>query len=259
VNGKTGVRNVRLNNAYPFFKEWLSNGGGHPYASNPNAALFCGMGRKNTGRRITREAMQAVYKNYKKIHFPKLLEDPTVPEEDKRKIRDLLKKPWNLYVRRHTAATEISKKLKDPVLVDQYMGWSHAGNTRQKYQHYYSDDGIEAMLLADGLPVEVSGAKNKGKNNKYILKPKQCPNCSESNKPDSKFCAQCKFVLSFDAFHEVTNEAEERTKEFQDLKKQMNEMIEEMANMHLVSNHFEELAERLEKEKMMSSEGREKR
>ena len=42
----------------------------------------------------------------------KLLEDPTVSEEDKLKIRDLLKKPWNPYVRRHTAATEISKSLK---------------------------------------------------------------------------------------------------------------------------------------------------
>ncbi|MDQ3872394.1 MAG: hypothetical protein M3258_02155, partial [Thermoproteota archaeon] len=59
-----------------------------------------------------------------------------VPEEDKRKIRGLLMKPWNPYVRRHTAATEISKSLKDSVLIDHYLGWSHAGNTRQKYQHY---------------------------------------------------------------------------------------------------------------------------
>ena len=86
------------------------------------------------------------------MHFPKLLEDPLAPEEDKRKIRDLLKKPWNPYVRKHTAATEISKVLKDSVLIDQYMGWSHSGNTRQKYQRYYADDYFDAMLLlADGL------------------------------------------------------------------------------------------------------------
>jgi hypothetical protein len=40
------------------------------------------------------------YDDYKKIDFPKLLEDPLVPEEDKRKIRDLLQKPWNPYLRR---------------------------------------------------------------------------------------------------------------------------------------------------------------
>lgn len=129
VNGKTGVRNVRLNNSYPFSKEWLSFG--HPFPSNPYAPLFCGIGKKNTGRRISREAMQAVYRNYKKNHFPKLLDDSTVPEEDKRKIKEMLQKPWNLYIRRHTAATEISKTLKDSVHLDQYMGWSHAGNTRQ--------------------------------------------------------------------------------------------------------------------------------
>jgi len=126
--------------------------------------------------------------------FPKLLEDPLVPEEDKRKIRDLLKKPWNPYVRRHTAATEISKLLKDSVLIDQYLGWSHAGNTRQRYQHYYADDSFDAMLAIDGLVTPNS--KSKVKN---LLKPKMCPNCDESNKPESKFCIKCKFVLSFDA------------------------------------------------------------
>jgi integrase/recombinase XerD len=32
------------------------------------------------------------------------------------------------------------------------------------------------------------------------LRPKQCPNCSEPNKPDSKFCAKCRMVLSYDAY-----------------------------------------------------------
>ena len=34
------------------------------------------------------------------IYFPKLLNDPTVPIEDRNKIQELLKKPWNLYIRR---------------------------------------------------------------------------------------------------------------------------------------------------------------
>jgi integrase/recombinase XerD len=154
-----------------------------------------------------------------------LLEDPLIPEEDKRKIRDLLRKPWNLYIRRHTAATEISKRLKDSVLIDQYMGWSHAGNTRQKYQHYYSDDGIDAMLLADGIPVNSTSSLGATKG---LLKPKICPNCEESNKPDSKFCVKCKFVLSFDLFNEVTNEAEETKKKLAKLEAQQQERFKEM-------------------------------
>jgi integrase len=69
VNGKTGVRNVRLNNSYPFLKEWLSMGH-HPFPSQLNAPLFCGMGKKNTGRKISIDAMQAVYEKYKKQHSP---------------------------------------------------------------------------------------------------------------------------------------------------------------------------------------------
>jgi integrase len=175
VNGKTGTRHVRLNNSYPRLKEWLSNGH-HPYPGNPNVALFCGQGTKNTGRHLAPQSIHIMYANYKKIHFPKLLRDPSVPEEDKQKISQLLKKPWNPYVRRHTAATEISKTLKDSVLIDQYMGWSHAGNTRQKYQHYYNDDSFDAMLtMMDGLK-PISPARNR-----TLLKPRLCPNCSEIN------------------------------------------------------------------------------
>jgi hypothetical protein len=74
------------------------------------------------------------------LHFRLLLDAPMVPEEDKRKIKELLKKPWNHYIRGHTVTTELSKGFKDSMLPDQYTAWSHSGNTRQKYQHYYADD-----------------------------------------------------------------------------------------------------------------------
>jgi hypothetical protein len=220
VNGKTGSRNVRLNNSYPRLKDWLTNG--HPFAGNPNTYLFCGSGRKNTGRSLTGHSINAIYERYKKIHFPKLLDDPLVPEEDKLKIRDLLKKRWNPYVRRHTAATEISKILKDSVLIDKYMGWSHKGNTRQKYQHYYNDDSFDAMLtMMDGLTVSHVDSRSSQRG---LLRPKQCPNCSESNKPESKFCSKCKFVLSFDAFNEAIEEKEKAAKEAEESKKKMKEI-----------------------------------
>lgn len=184
VNGKTGTRHVRLNNSYPRLKEWLSQGH-HPYPANPNSPLFCGLGRKNTGKKLASHTMQVAYNTYKTVRFPRLLQDPLVPDEDKRKIKELLKKPWNPYVRRHTAATEISKTLKDSVLKDQYMGWSHSGNTRQKYQHYYNDDSFDAMLtVMDGL-MPPANSTNQGR--KGLLKPKQCPNCSESTNQSQSF------------------------------------------------------------------------
>ena len=35
------------------------------------------------------------------------------------------------------------------------------------------------------------------------LKPKQCPNCRESNKMDSRFCSKCRMVLSYNAYTEA--------------------------------------------------------
>jgi integrase/recombinase XerD len=216
VNGKTGVQNKRINNGYPILKEWLTVG--HPYPNNPNAYLFCGTGTKNNGRQIaTSNTMYVVYDKYKKEVFPKLLQDPLVPEEDKRHIRDLLKKRWNPHNRRHTAGTEISKAIKDPVLVNQYMGWSQKGNTRLKYQHYFADDAFEAMItVVDGLTLPDSKIDKDGKKKRSPLKPKQCPNCDETNKTESKFCVKCKFVLSFDAFNEAL---EEKDKSARDLAK----------------------------------------
>ena len=45
-------------------------------------------------------------------------------------------------------------------------------------------------------------------NSKGLLRPKLCPNCSETNKPESKFCTKCKFVLSFDAYNKTLQDAE---------------------------------------------------
>src|SRR5215211_2846159 len=230
VNGKTGTRHVRLNNSYPRLKEWLSHGH-HPYPANTNAPLFCGQGTKNTGRHLVPQCIHIMYANYKKIHFPKLLRDPSVPEEDKQKISQLLKKPWNPYIRRHTAATEISKALKDSVLIDQYMGWSHAGNIRQKYQHYYNDDSFDAMLtMMDGLK-PISPTRNS-----TLLNPRLCPNCFETNKPESRFCRKCKFVLTFDAFTEATKESEKTKQQMEEMEKRLNLMYEALQAMQKVKD-----------------------
>jgi hypothetical protein len=45
-------------------------------------------------------------------------------------------------------------------------------------------------------------------NSKGLLRPKLCPNCNETNKPESKFCVKCKFVLSFDAYNKTIQDAE---------------------------------------------------
>jgi integrase/recombinase XerD len=54
-----------------------------------------------------------------------------------------------------------------------------------------------------------------------ILKPKECPNCHEPNKPDSKFCAKCRMVLTYDAYNETIEEKEQKDKDLQSVRERM--------------------------------------
>src|SRR5437016_2813233 len=83
--------------------------------------------------------------------FPKLLaEDSTVSSEDKEKVKSLLSKPFNPYIRRHSALTEKSVKLKSSTL-NQHAGWSMNSNMAQKYIHYFGNESSESLLEAYGI------------------------------------------------------------------------------------------------------------
>ena len=120
VNGKTGSRPIPLIDSIPYLKDYLDHE--HPQPGNPNAPLICGTGR-GLGRHINAIRINMIYRELKVLIFPKLLESPNVLPEDKQRIRELLKKPWNPYIRRHSALTEKSTILKEHVL-RQHSGWT---------------------------------------------------------------------------------------------------------------------------------------
>jgi integrase len=200
VNGKTGSRHIPLINSIPYLKDWLDD---HPYGGNPNAVFLCGTGR-GLGRILQTTSLGQIYSHYKKNVFAKLLEDQSVPSEDKQKIRELLKKPWNPYIRRHSALTDKSKFLKEHIL-RQHSGWSPRSQMHLKYLHYFGNESSESLLQAYGIITTDCQQKDS-------LRPKQCPSCNEPNKPDSKFCAKCRMVLTYDAYTETIEEKEEKDK-----------------------------------------------
>ena len=139
-----------------------------------------------------------------------LLRNPTISNEDKQRIRDLLKKPWNLYIRRHSSLTQKSKFLKENIL-RQHAGWSPRSNMHLKYVHYFGNESSESILQEYGiLP--------KDNQETDILRPKQCPNCNEPNKPDSRFCARCRMVLTYDAYNETLEEQKKNESQMQNLR-----------------------------------------
>jgi len=148
LNGKTGSRHIPLIQSIPYVKDWLSN---HPSRNSVKSPIFVSLDKHSMGRKqITPSGLYRIYRDYKYIFFPKLLEDPIIPNEDKDKIRELLQKPWNPYVRRHSALTEKSTKLKHSIL-SQHAGWSVNSNMAQKYIHYFGNESSESLLEAYGI------------------------------------------------------------------------------------------------------------
>lgn len=222
VNGKTGTRPIPLINSIPYLKDYLDYE--HPMPRNPNSPLICGTGR-GLGRHIKPTRLYRIYEDYKILIFPKLLESPNVLPEDKREIVELLKKPWNPYIRRHSALTEKARILKEPIL-KMHAGWSPRSQMHLKYEHWFGNESNESILEAYGLMdhgIQVDQ-----------LRPKQCPNCSQPNKPDSKFCSKCRMVLTYDAYNE-TLQQQQKTQDDMDKIGKMLERIESLEDKILSS------------------------
>lgn len=83
-----------------------------------------------------------------------------------------------------------------------------------RYLHYYGNESSESILEAYGIVTKDHQQQN-------VLRPKQCPNCAEPNKPDSKFCAKCRMVLTYDAYDETVRENSEKEKELESVKHRM--------------------------------------
>jgi integrase/recombinase XerD len=240
VNGKTGTRHIPLIQSIPYIKDWLSN---HPSGNNPKSPLFVGLGRRSMGRQLTVSGLYNIYKNYKDVFFPRILEDETVTDEDKDKIKALLAKPFNPYIRRHSALTEKSVKLKFNTL-NQHAGWSMNSNMAQKYIHYFGNESSESLLEAYGI-------MTKDKIPIDRLNPKICPNCNEGNTQDSKFCSKCKMIMSFEGYQEALESQKEKESEVQSLQakyeQDMKTMREEM------ENKFQQILTRIDMAKLIKS------
>jgi integrase/recombinase XerD len=218
VNGKTGSRVIPLFNSLPFVKDWLDE---HFQRGNPSAFLIPSRDRKNFGKKLRCNSVNCIYRYYKSKYFPKLLKDPHVPRDEKQKITNLLDKPWNPYIRRHSALTKKSTILKEHTL-RQHAGWSGRSQMHLKYLHYFGNESSENLLEAYGII-------HKDKRASDALKPKQCPNCGEPNKPDNRFCAKCRMVLTYDAYSETQQEKESEVQKLQEKYEQdMKIMREEM-------------------------------
>ena len=221
LTGKTGSRHIPLIDSLLFIKDYIDHE--HPQSTNVNSPLFAGT-RKSLGRQLSVTRLHTIYDKHKKDLFPKLLQNPVnVSPADKQRIRDLLREPWNPYIRRHSALTEKSVFLKEHVL-RQHAGWSPRSQMHLKYLHYFGNESSESILEAYGIITKEGKDLNQ-------LKSKQCPNCREPNKPDSRFCANCRLVLSYDAYNETLEEQKKKEDKLAVMEDKFNVMQSQIQSM----------------------------
>src|SRR5439155_24677898 len=106
----------------------------------------------------------------------------------------------------------------------QHAGWSASSQMHLKYLHYFGNESSESLLEAYGIVT---------KDEKLLdtLKPKQCPNCSEPNKPDSKFCAKCRMALTYDAYSETLESEKQKEDRVSVLEKQMRSLVSTLSKL----------------------------
>ena len=93
-----------------------------------------------------------------------------------------------------------------------------------KYLHYFGNESNDSILEAYGII-------SKDKQLLEALRPKQCPNCSEPNKPDSRFCAKCRMVLTYDAYNETLESEKQKEDKLSIMEKQFNAMQSQMQSL----------------------------
>jgi integrase/recombinase XerD len=215
VNGKTGSRPIPLIQSLPYIKDWLAN---HPSRNNPNSPVFVGLGKYSMGRRgLTISGLEHIYRYYQSEFFPKLLEDPSIPTEDKEKIKNnLLTKPFSPYIRRHSSLTEKARKLKTSTL-EQHAGWVPGSNMQKRYVHYFGNESSIDILEAYGIKTADNVPIN-------TLNQKICPNCGEGNTQDARFCSECKMITSFEGYQEALESQKQKENEIKKMQEQFNMM-----------------------------------
>src|SRR5439155_3563163 len=99
----------------------------------------------------------------------------------------------------------------------QYAGWSLNSKMPAKYLHYFNNESSNGILEAYGyLP--------KDKELEEKLKPKICPQCTESNKPDAKWCTKCRTVLTFEGIAEAIEAENKKDLRITNLEKELKEL-----------------------------------
>lgn len=198
VNGKTGMRRVRLIWSTPYISQWLEV---HPKRDDKKAALWL----KSNGDGI----------NYGTI------------KTQLRKIakRAGIKKRVNPHNFRHSRSTHLASKLTESQM-EEYLGWVQGSRMPAIYVHMSGRDLDAGLLKMYGIEHEDIATVE--------LAMQGCPHCGTMNTSGARRCINCRKPLHV----EEVMEQEELTREiFEDFMELMAEKPELLEKFRKVNTH----------------------
>ncbi len=219
VTGKTGRRQLTILSPYytDYLKKWIEL---HPKGTVPSSYLIYS---KKTGGKLTPNSLWSIYIRELKPHFTKLL-DEAIGQDDRKQIEQLLLKPWNPYLIRHSTVTEylVRKRRLSGKHANQWFGWKKESNMAARYEHFYGNEAEELLAESFGLKAEVK------KESSNLLELRVCPNvnCGEPNNPDAPFCIKCRVPLTVTGYMEKEKESLEMKEQMNKIQQQLKSSLE---------------------------------
>ncbi|MBR9706215.1 tyrosine-type recombinase/integrase [Candidatus Pacearchaeota archaeon] len=205
VNGKTGMRRLRLIDSVPAITAWLNS---HPLRDNPNAPLWHVHGyKKHSTGGLSYSSLESQLKTIKK--------------------RSDVKKPVNPHNFRHSRLTELAREGFIESELRIIAGWTPGSNMPAVYLHISGADIDKKMLSKAGILADDEEMKSDD-----VLRPIKCPRCKQKNPAGSKFCncgmvldsraalnvEEAKLVIKAEDFKTMLAEMQAMRREMEDLK-----------------------------------------
>jgi len=176
---KTGARDVPLNYAVSFLRDWLNC---HPFKDQSDSPLFIGLEHGD---------------NNHKHKYGERLQGQTILKIVKQVSKDSgIKKRVFVHLFRHSRNTDLENK-NCPRTARVYMfGWSKNSHMPEHYSHLSKEQNLGKIRQADGLIEKAPQLVD-------VLKPIICPRCNEQNSPINRFCGKCATPLDEQSIQKI--------------------------------------------------------
>ncbi len=164
VDGKTGIRNIRLIESVPYLQAWLQV---HPFREDREQFVWFNV-KAQKWAEVNRQGLSRIL--------------------NRAKNRAKIKKRVHPHIFRHSRLTALAPKVTEQVLKN-FAGWSPDSRMAAVYIHMSGKNIDAALAKAHGIEIEETKQESR-------LAPITCPRCKTKNPSVAKYCSTCSMVLS---------------------------------------------------------------